>query len=67
MQRSFASGRTGKGRSTLLVKYRNFLLPCSADAFAAIVCPVKLPCMKALVITSLAGPEALAIQDTAEP
>ncbi len=30
-------------------------------------CPAKLPRMKALVITSLSGPDALAIQDAAEP
>jgi NADPH:quinone reductase len=29
--------------------------------------PAKLGCMKALVITSLSGPDALAVQDTGEP
>jgi NADPH2:quinone reductase len=29
--------------------------------------PARLSCMKALVITSLSGPDALSVQDTAEP
>jgi len=40
-------------------------LPVST--FRVRIPPVKLPLMKALVITSLAGPDALAVQDVPEP